>query len=173
MGGGSSNDEECFRMQAAFRHRCGTSWLDVVRAGQPHETLVLHSDHLKWPRVRRAKNPIPDYGSAPGFASFDPPCADEPKECGSAAAPYLPPKSYDTNKHCRCSGEWGPFDLDIVDHVVVPVDLDPGHWVLNFRWCDELFFCSRRALPPHLADKNVCLWCHRDCEESNQICKLY
>jgi lytic starch monooxygenase len=41
-----------------------------------------------------------------------------------------------------CTGEWGPYNMEIVDTVRIPKDLKPGKWVLNWRL---------------------------DCEESNQI----
>ena len=101
--------------------------------GELHTGIVVVPAGSMW-----AKNPIPDYGSAPGLASFDPPCSAEPEACGSMANPILPPKSYDANEKCRCSGEWGPFDMDIVDRVVIPADLTPGEYVLNFRWDCEV-----------------------------------
>jgi hypothetical protein len=100
--------------------------------GELHSGIAVVPAGSMW-----ARNPIPDYGSFAGAASFDPPCKDEPKECGSAARPLLPPKSYDANALCRCSGEWGPFDMEIVDHVAVPAGLEAGEWVLNFRWDTE------------------------------------
>lgn len=33
------------------------------------------------------------------------------------------------NSPCKCSGAWGPFDLEIVDLLEVPVDLPPGEYV--------------------------------------------
>merc|ERR1740117_444564 len=41
-----------------------------------------------------------------------------------------------------CTGEWGPYNMEIVDKVQIPADLPAGKWVLNWRL---------------------------DCEESNQI----
>jgi len=41
-----------------------------------------------------------------------------------------------------CTGEWGPYNMEIVDTVAIPKDLPAGKWVLNWRL---------------------------DCEESNQI----
>jgi len=72
-----------------------------------------------------AKNPIPR-----NFA-FEPIC-DEVPHCGDEAI----------ESRCRCSGMWGPYDLEIVDTVQLPKDLEPGDWVLGFR---------------------------NDCEESNQV----
>ena len=43
---------------------------------------------------------------------------------------------------CKCSGMWGPFNVEIVDTVALPADLPSGEYVLGWRW---------------------------DCEESNQI----
>ena len=47
----------------------------------------------------------------------------------------------DTPEH-SCTSLWGPYNLEIVDRVVIPADLKAGGYVLGFRW---------------------------DCEESNQI----
>ena len=39
---------------------------------------------------------------------------------------------------CRCSGEWGPFNLEIIDRVQLPATLLPGKYVLSWRWdCEE------------------------------------
>jgi hypothetical protein len=38
---------------------------------------------------------------------------------------------------CRCSGIWGPYDMEIVDSIVVP-DAPPGQYVISWRWdCEE------------------------------------
>ena len=37
-----------------------------------------------------------------------------------------------------CTGEWGPYNLEIVDQVRVPASLPAGPYVLGFRWdCEE------------------------------------
>lgn len=36
-----------------------------------------------------------------------------------------------------CTGEWGPYNLEIVDRVIIPKDLPAGKWVLNFRMDQE------------------------------------
>mmetsp|Transcript_48428 Transcript_48428/g.134237 ORF Transcript_48428/g.134237 Transcript_48428/m.134237 type:complete len:262 (-) Transcript_48428:277-1062(-) len=36
-----------------------------------------------------------------------------------------------------CTGMWGPYNLEIVDKVVVPNDLPQGKWVLNWRMDQE------------------------------------
>eukprot|EP00656_Telonema_subtile_P029505 TRINITY_DN32625_c0_g1_i1.p1 TRINITY_DN32625_c0_g1~~TRINITY_DN32625_c0_g1_i1.p1 ORF type:complete len:261 (+),score=49.07 TRINITY_DN32625_c0_g1_i1:298-1080(+) len=41
-----------------------------------------------------------------------------------------------------CTGEWGPYNVEVVDQVLIPAGLQAGGWVLNWRL---------------------------DCEESNQI----
>lgn len=50
--------------------------------------------------------------------------------------------AYNQGKGHSCVGMWGPYNLEIVDKVMIPADLTPGDWVLGWRW---------------------------DCEESNQI----
>ena len=33
---------------------------------------------------------------------------------------------------------WGPYNLEIVDNVRIPVGLEPGEYVLGWRWdCEE------------------------------------
>jgi hypothetical protein len=49
-----------------------------------------------------AKNPIPDYGSDSGAPSFPPPC---PELAGCTSSHHM-------DNRCRCSGEWGPYDLE-------------------------------------------------------------
>ena len=36
-----------------------------------------------------------------------------------------------------CTGEWGPYNLEIVDKVLIPADLPAGNWVLNWRMDQE------------------------------------
>jgi hypothetical protein len=48
----------------------------------------------------------------------------------------------DNTPENSCSGEWGPYNMEIVDKVQIPKDLPEGDWVLGWRL---------------------------DCEESNQI----
>lgn len=36
-----------------------------------------------------------------------------------------------------CTGEWGPYNLEIVDTVLIPLDLPAGKWVLNWRMDQE------------------------------------
>jgi len=78
-----------------------------------------------------AMNPIPRNDTRQTKASFEPRC-DEIPNCGSTKV----------DSKCRCSGMWGPFNLEIVDKLRLPSDLPEGEYVLGWRW---------------------------DCEESNQI----
>lgn len=36
-----------------------------------------------------------------------------------------------------CTGEWGPYNMEIVDRVIIPSDLPAGEWVLNWRMDQE------------------------------------
>jgi len=36
-----------------------------------------------------------------------------------------------------CTGEWGPYNMEIVDKVLIPKDLPAGEWVLNWRMDQE------------------------------------
>ena len=95
-----------------------------------------------------AQNPIPDYGSDQGAPSFPPRCT-EPPNCqhgGGAAGGQ--------NNPCRCSGEWGPYDLEIVDHVVVPKDLEAGEYVVSWRWDVSTVPATPRS--PEGSDRLAC-----------------
>ena len=64
-----------------------------------------------------AKNPIPRGNQ------FPPPCGEDPKACGGDGH----------RTRCKCSGAWGPYNLEIVDKVRVP-KVPAGDWVVGFRW---------------------------------------
>lgn len=45
-----------------------------------------------------------------------------------------------------CTSEWGPYNMEIVDQVVIPSNLKPGPYVVGFRWdCGELMVLSWRV----------------------------
>ena len=76
-----------------------------------------------------AMNPIPDYGSDPDHGPN--PGANHPPRCKESPDCH---RSSGMMTACRCSGEWGPYDLELVDHVQIPKGLTPGEWVLGWRW---------------------------------------
>ena len=72
------------------------------------------------------KNPVPRNDGTNG-KGFTPKCEEVP-DCGTTAV----------ESKCLCSGMWGPYNLEIVDYVVLPASLKPGKWVLGWRWdCEE------------------------------------
>lgn len=73
--------------------------------------------------------------------------------------------TYDQDATCLCSGAWGPYNMEIVNDVIIPKDLPAGEYIVGFRACLCVFASSM------LADSlNSCIatagW---DCEESHQI----
>merc|ERR1711924_325603 len=75
-----------------------------------------------------ARNPIPRNDYKQTGKGFEPSCVEN-KGC-------IPNKGGDSG--CKCSGMWGPYDLQIVDKVVIPKDLPSGEYVLGWRWdCEE------------------------------------
>ena len=36
-----------------------------------------------------------------------------------------------------CTGEWGPYNMEIVDMIEIDADLPAGKWVLNWRMDQE------------------------------------
>lgn len=65
------------------------------------------------------------------------PIASNEHQTGEGFQPFC-----DNSANASCSGEWGPYNMEIVDKVQIPADLPEGDWVLGWRL---------------------------DCEESNQI----
>jgi len=80
-----------------------------------------------------ARNPIPDDTSRcyNQCREFPPPCKGEIPEC--EITKFL----YGQDATCLCSGAWGPYNMEIVDDVIIPADLTPGEWVLGWRWDAE------------------------------------
>ncbi len=104
---------------------------------------------ITWPRNSTwARNPVPRQGefsagamrpnktSTAGYTEFPPPC---PWDC--SGQPDCPdPGSADhpgtQESYAGCSGDWRGGQ--IVDTVRIPANIEPGQWVLGFRWdCEE------------------------------------
>lgn len=59
-------------------------------------------------------------------------------QTGMGFQPLCEDEGMDKNAtHFSCTGMWGPYNLEIVDKVVVPLGLRPGNWVLNWRMDQE------------------------------------
>ena len=72
-------------------------------------------------------NPIPRNDTKQTGQSFKPRC-EEVANCGST----------EVMSQCFCSGMWGPYDLQIIDTLLIPDDIAPGDYVLGWRWdCEE------------------------------------
>ena len=87
---------------------------------------------VKPPGSAWARNPIPDDSSRCSnlCREFPPPCKEIPK---CEVTKYL----FGQDTTCLCSGAWGPYNMEIVDDVIIPADLEPGEWVLGWRWDAE------------------------------------
>ena len=121
------------------------------------------------PRRHRARNPIPDDTSRTGNR-----CMEFPPVCKEIPGCEKTRFSYDQDATCLCSGAWGPYNMEIVDNVIIPEHLPAGDYVVGFR---------ARHLPAHAVclclcvSLRICLrtrWLARpnagwDCEESHQI----
>lgn len=108
---------------------------------QPYKATVVNGPGQTSPEGSMwIKNPIPrtwrdeDGNWGKGSNQF---------QTGYGFQPLCPGDAMDQDATNRsCVGMWGPYNLEIVDRVVLPHDLSAGDYVLGFRW---------------------------DCEESNQI----
>jgi lytic starch monooxygenase len=105
--------------------------------------------NVTWPRGSTwARNPVPRQGensigatrpnktSTAGWVEFPPPC---PWDCsGQADCPN--PGTADhpgtQENYAGCSGDWRGGQ--IVDTVLIPKGIEPGQWVLGFRWDCEV-----------------------------------
>ena len=81
------------------------------------------------PRKYRARNPIPDDTSRCGDR-----CMEFPPVCKEVPGCEKTRFTYDQDATCLCSGAWGPYNLEIVDKVMIPAGLKPGAYVLGWRW---------------------------------------
>jgi hypothetical protein len=90
--------------------------------------------------LSQAKNPIPrTWKDSAG--NWWP--GSNQHQTGYGFQPYCKDGGIDkTGDKYSCTSEWGPYNLEIVDNVIIPKGLPAGPYVLGFRW---------------------------DCEESNQI----
>mmetsp|Transcript_49930 Transcript_49930/g.161401 ORF Transcript_49930/g.161401 Transcript_49930/m.161401 type:complete len:165 (-) Transcript_49930:831-1325(-) len=76
-----------------------------------------------------ARNPLPRNDHQDTFAGFAPAC-EEADDCDVT--------SRTDPMRCRCSGMWGPYNVEVVDTLALPADLPHGEWVLGWRWdCEE------------------------------------
>jgi len=59
-------------------------------------------------------------------------------QTGMGFEPYCEDQGMDTTGTQRsCTGEAGPYNLEIVDKVLIPKELPLGEWVLNWRMDQE------------------------------------
>ena len=91
-------------------------------------------------------NPIPRNDSAQTGASFAPRCRETCSGCSGGQGGAC--------TACRCTGEWGPANLEIVDHVALPWMLPAGDYVVGWRWDAEesnqvWSACSDVTIKPH------------------------
>jgi len=96
-------------------------------------TGIVHTDVKVLPAGSAwARNPIPDDSSRTGdqCREFPPPCKEIPN-CEQTNF------KYGQDATCLCSGAWGPYNMEIVDDVIIPSGLVAGEYVLGFRWDAE------------------------------------
>lgn len=117
--------EECFqKLPLEFTGLQSFLWGDGT---QVYFQGTYVSEGVVPPGAAWAMNPIPRNDTQNTGESFKPRCKEIPN-CGST----------EVNSDCLCSGMWGPYDLQIVDTLLVPEHLEPGEYVLGWRWdCEE------------------------------------
>ena len=109
--------EECFQQTPIpFGGKTWLEWSNGTR--HPIEGRYLTAPGNTPPMSTWAMQPLP-FSDAHTNVSFQPPC-DEPVDRR-------------TNDTGLCSGRF-PWDVAIIDSLVVPKGLDPGEYVLGFRW---------------------------------------
>ena len=132
----------------------------------PLKGIYVDGD-VTWPRNSTwARNPVPRQGefsagamrpnktSTAGYTEFSPPC---PWDC--SGQPNCPnPGTADhpgtQENYAGCSGDWRGGQ--IVDTVRIPADIEPGQWVLGFRWdCEVCFAIPSNKLVAYQATSSV------------------
>jgi len=60
-------------------------------------------------------------------------------QTGMGFQPICNPDSEEdrTGTHQSCTGMWGPYNMEIVDKVLIPIEIPKGDWVLNWRMDQE------------------------------------
>lgn len=81
------------------------------------------------PGSRWAMNPVPRNDTAQTGTSFAPKCNETCTGCTTGSDPAC--------MTCRCTGEWGVRNLEIVDNLALPWMLPAGNYVLGWRWDTE------------------------------------
>ena len=124
----STLDEDCFkRTPLDFVGRSSFRWNGV--GGKQHffeGTYVKDSRSATW-----AMNPVPRNDTFQTGESFAPKCDEVP---GCNAHQWTNESQTAQDSTCRCSGIWGPYNMEIVDTVLIPADLTPGAYVLGWRY---------------------------------------
>jgi len=117
--------EECFqKMPLDFVGQQGFVWADGT-------TFLFNGTYVTEGTIPKgskwAMNPVPRNDTVQTGKSFPPRCKEIPN-CGST----------EVNSKCKCSGMWGPYDMQIVDILQIPKDIKPGPYTLGWRWdCEE------------------------------------
>jgi len=124
---GSKLDEDCFKkMPLRFTGLQTFRW-----GGKGGESFSFPGTYITEGTIPEgsmwAMNPIPRNDNTNTGVGFEPRCKEHPL-CGTTAS----------NSHCKCSGMWGPYNLEILDTLEVPSDIPAGEYVLGWRWdCEE------------------------------------
>ena len=121
--------EDCFQQTPLkFTGRSSLRWGGEEGVREYFDAVYVNGSRAsQW-----ARNPIPrgvNGDERQTGLSFPPVCAEDPR-CR---------KRIDEDYRC-CSGdgETGLGNLEIVDKVVIPKSLNPGKYVVGFRWdCEE------------------------------------
>lgn len=154
---GSTLDEECFKklplnFTGMSKLRWGGKGGHSVMFNATYVTQGTSPEGSMW-----AKNPIPrawrDVHGNWGKGSnqfqtgegFQPVCIDNGED--------------PIGNQYSCTGMWGPYNLEIVDRVVIPDNIPTGKYVLGFRWdceesnqiwqsCSDINVINNKPLPP-------------------------
>jgi len=127
---GSAVTEDCFQQNPLkFVGKTSLRW-----NGDPDTTEeidnVFTSEGTHPPGSNWAMNPIPRNDTNATGASFQPRCKETCQGCEGGKGGKC--------ASCRCTGEFGPANMEIVDHVALPWMLPEGDYVVGWRWdCEE------------------------------------
>jgi len=125
---GAPPTEKCFQQTPLrFVGRTALRW-DGDDASKEYINNVFVEQGTTPAGSQWAMNPIPRNDSAQTGASFAPLCNETCTGCSAGGG----------CPDCRCTGEWGVPNLEIVDNVALPWALPEGDYLLGWRWdCEE------------------------------------
>lgn len=127
-------DEECFNKHPlAMVGQSALRWGGVGGRVLPFDAVTVTEGTKAGVMWRR--NPVPRAWKTKDGKWGE---GSNQNQTGMGFEPVCDDQGMDQNgTEQSCTGEWGPYNMEIVDKILIPDDLPVGEWVLNWRMDQE------------------------------------